>query len=151
MSTLDDLRGDLSRNRQPASMAGLPVDVREWAKDTLWPFLETMLDLHGEHLDAIDEIIEQTEDFLQAETAQEIGKPIGIGFALADELERRAGGDPGVKKMVAEFRAAAQAALAIIREIAIPEDGDADADSGAGSDLEDEDEDEDDEHEEVTP
>lgn len=122
--SLEELRTDLKRNAELASMAAIPVDIRQYMATTMWPFVEAVLDHLGEQDDAIAELIEQAEDFLHADTAKEIGKPLGIGFALADALEKLAGTDPKVKQLVAEYRTSAQTALATLRDVSIADDED---------------------------
>ena len=129
MSSLDDLRSDLAK-KDLASMASLPVDVRQYFANEVWPFFEAALDVIDEQQGTIDELIEQSEDYLHAETAKEIGKPIGIGFALADELEKRLGpADGALRTVIAEYRQSAAVAMATLRDIAIPDDAD-DGDEG---------------------
>jgi hypothetical protein len=130
MSTLEDLRSDLQK-KDLASMAALPVDARQYFANEVWPFFESILDVLDEQQGTIDELIEQTEDYLHAETAKEIGKPIGIGFAIADELEKRLAPQDPLRGLVAEYRSSAATALATIRDIAIPDDGDGESDEDA--------------------
>lgn len=129
--SLDDLRKDLKRLGDPGAcpaLAALDVNTRGYLKNEFLPLFDSVFDLLEEHEGTMDELTEQSEDFLHAETAQEIGKPITIGFALADELEKRLPQTPdanALRAMITEYRAAAQTALVTLRDIAIP-DGDED-------------------------
>jgi hypothetical protein len=135
MSSLDDLRSDLSK-KDLASMASLPVDVRQYFASEVWPFHEAMLDYMGEQDEIIAELIEQTDDFLHGATAKELGKPIGVGFAIADELEKRLGpSDTALRTLIGEYRASAQTALATLREISADDDEE-DEDGTEGEDEE---------------
>ena len=141
MSTLEDLRSDLKK-KDLASMASLPVDARQYFANEVWPFFESVLDVLDEQQGTIDELIEQTEDYLHADTAKELGKPIGIGFAIADELEKRLAPQDPLRGLVAEYRSSAATALATLRDIAIPDDvddGEDAEDGGEGDDEDDED------------
>lgn len=150
--TVDEMRADITRLADKVAMKDMPVDVRAYLADNLWPFLEGVVDRLEEHDGLIDECIEQTEDVLHAETAQLIGKPIGVGMALCTELERRLGGTPvdmKVRAMVAEYRVSAKIALETLQDIAIPDDPDADDEpaspanqNGPDDDADDDDEDE---------
>ena len=124
--SLQSLKSDLKRNSELAAMAALPVDVRTDFKETMWAVLDGLLEpqeeFQNETNDALAELIEQTEDFLHEETAKEIGKPIGIGLALAEALEKVASADPKVMQLIKEYRASAQTALATLREITAPDE-----------------------------
>ena len=142
MSSLDELRSDLQK-KDLASMASLPVDVRQYFATEVWPYIEAQLDFLGEQEEIIAELIEQTDDFLHGETAKELGKPIGVGFALADELEKRLGpSDTALRTLIGEFRAAAQTALATLREISADDDEEEEAPDAANDNGEDDEEEE---------
>ncbi len=151
LENVENLFKDLKRNNELASMQSIPVDVRTYNHNTLWPFMEAVLDQvkllaqHGKETDdAISELIEQSEDFLHAETAKEIGKPLGLALVIANELEKRLRPeDQKLRAMLAELRASAQTALATLREISINDDEDAgggeEGEAPAGADDEDDD------------
>jgi hypothetical protein len=121
--SLDDLRSDLKRNSELASMKDLDVNTRQYMVNTFWPYQEAVLDLMGEQDEIIAELIEQTDDFLHGETAKEIGKPIGIGYAIADELEKRLGpADGALRAVITEYRTSAATAIATLRDITAPDD-----------------------------
>jgi len=140
MSTLEDLRSDLKK-KDLASMAALPVDARQYFANEVWPFFESVLDVLDEQQGTIDELIEQTEDYLHADTAKELGKPIGIGFAIADELEKRLAPQDQLRGLIAEYRSSAATALATLRDIAIPDDVDDGEEAEDGGEGDDEDDD----------
>jgi hypothetical protein len=126
---IEALSADVVRNQKIEMMASLPVDVRRYMADNLWPLIETIVQAIAEHDDSIAECIERTEDAIHAETAQEIGKPIGLGLALCKELERRLGPgapDGRVRNLVAEYRIAAKTALATLQDITIADGEDED-------------------------
>jgi hypothetical protein len=155
MADGDQMRADLERNSSLVAMKDLDVMTRQYMGDVVWPFVATLIDKIEEQDASIDECIEQTEDLLHAETAQEIGKPIGIGLVLCTELERRLTAQPADVKLratIAEYRQAAKVALGTLQDIAIP-DGEDDEDvpksgpvaAGAAIDPDDDEDDEDDE------
>ena len=130
MADIEQLRADLARNSAPEAMRHLDVMTRGFFTDTVWPFFDSLVDTMEEQESALQECIEQTEDLLHAETAQEIGKPIGIGLMLCTELERSFMAPPSqgsiarMRALIAEYRSAAQIALGTLQDIAIPDDED---------------------------
>lgn len=164
LENVGNLFKDLKRNNELASMQSIPVDVRTYNHNTLWPFLEAVLDqvkLLAQHASETDEtiqdMIEQSSDLLHADTAKEIGKPLTLALVVANELEKRLRPDEvKLRAMLAELRASAQTALATLRQISINDDAEdeeapapgAPANANEGEDDEegdDEDEEDDDE------
>ena len=160
--SLEELRADLALNSDVKALARVDVMVREYMQETVWPWLSSLLDWAQDQEDAIGELIEQTEDFLHAETAEELGKPLGIGLTLAAELEKRLQpGDQALRKVIGEYRASAAQAIATLRDISIADEDEDDEEGApangntgaadADEDEDDDDDDDDDEGEEVTP
>lgn len=149
--SIEDLQRDLAANSEPAAMAHLPVDVREYFTGTLWPFMENIVTELNEQAAAIDDLIAGESDVLTTETAKELATPIILAQTIVALLEKRvAKGEIKVKAMIADFRVKAETALARLEEITIeepddePEDEDEDPDGDPDSeDDEDEDGDED--------
>lgn len=96
--SLSELRADIARNQ--AALAAkvttgeIPAPVAEYFSGTVWPWLEALLEESEEQADAIDELIEQTDDFLTAETAAKFSTLMVLGTALAQELKKRIDAEP---------------------------------------------------------
>jgi ABC-type transporter Mla subunit MlaD len=138
--SVNQLKSDLARNIR--SLSGT-ADVTAHLRDTLWPWLESLLDEIGEIDEAVGELVDQAEDFLQPDTAAIFANVIQACAALAGELRKRAPGDQALAMSLAQADQIVQAAAAKLAEITGLSDGDED-----DEDDEDEDEDEDDNEEE---
>jgi hypothetical protein len=122
---MDDLRADLKANIAEASkleLSQLPRHLR----DTLWPFLESLVENFEEVDDAVAELVDQSEDYLQQETAAVFAAAIESGLQLASELRARAGGDELLLKKIAQHEQLAKAALEVLTQATMlsPEDAD---------------------------
>jgi hypothetical protein len=136
--SLDELRADLKRNMAEAAKLTTFAEVRDHFVNTLWPYLEANLDVVEEMDDAVAELVDQTEDYLQAETAGVFAAVVQSSLLISAELRKRAAGDELLEKRIAAHEQLCQQALEMLGQITMiaPDD-----------DGEDEDEDEDDEGE----
>lgn len=74
--SLDEIRDDLKRNLAEAKLLmpsggnpTVPASIAVHLCETLWPFLESLVDTVDEIDDAVAELVDQQEDYLQPETA----------------------------------------------------------------------------------
>lgn len=134
MSTIEEVTSDLERHRTSAvEMKDLPVDVRTYFRETVWPTLQAMAEVLAEQDESIDGLIGETDDILHTETAQEITKPIVIALSIAQELEKRlpSGKEHKLRDLIAELRASAAQAISTIQDITVPDDEDEDEEAPA--------------------
>jgi hypothetical protein len=142
--SLEQLTEDLKSNTAEAQAIlandpGNPVLMH--LVNTLWPFQEAMLAEMMEQANALDEVVDEAGDMIQAETAGILAAPILAAQKLCEELEKRLGpSELELRGFIAETRRSVQEAAELLEEITIPP-GDEDED---GEDDEDEDDDEDD-------
>lgn len=99
--SLDELRDDLKRNMAEARTLTSVEQVRDHLVNTLWPFIEANIDVIDEIDDAVAELVDQQEDYLQPETAAIFAAVVQSSMQLAAELHKRAGGDPLLGKLIA--------------------------------------------------
>lgn len=133
--SLDELRADLARNVREAQGILDPA-TRAHLEQTLWPFLEAFMDQVEEIDDAVAELVNQQEDYLQPATAAVFAAVIQTGLELANELKARAGGDPGIAKKIADHDQLCQAAIGLLGEITmvVGEDDDSEEEGEAHAD-----------------
>ena len=136
--SLDDLRADLKRNMAEASRLTTVVEIRDHFVNTLWPFVEAVVDVVDEMDDALAEMVDQTEDYLQAETAGVFAALVQSSLMLSAELRKRAAGDDLLVKRIDAHEQLCQQALATLGEITMI------ATDGENEESDDEDEDEED-------
>ena len=136
--SLDDLRADLKRNMAEASRLTTVVEIRDHFVNTLWPFVEAVVDVVDEMDDALAEMVDQTEDYLQAETAGVFAALVQSSLLLSAELRKRAAGDDLLVKRIDAHEQLCQQALATLGEITMI------ATDGENEEGDDEDEDEED-------
>ena len=124
---LDDLKADISRNAEAAGQ--LPATaMRDHLRDAIWPFFEALVDKLDETLDsqaeAINSLIEGTEEVLHTETAALISTFIVGAAEVSRELQRRLQADPAAAAQwypkLAALQAQAKGILEIVEEITIP-------------------------------
>lgn len=154
--TLDTLKNDLKQNL--ADLAALKPeiagadpslgvkDVISHLKNTLWPMLEAMVDEMSEMDEVLGDMVTNSEDILQPDTAAIFSAVIAgastIAAALKVRITREA--EPQLYKIVEELESNVKEATEIMKEIVI-DDG---SDFGEGEGEDDEEDDEDDEDEE---
>lgn len=126
--SLDELRNDLKAN-MAALVKITPGETRDHLKETLWPFLEALVDVVDEIDDAVAELVDQQEDYLQPETAGVFAAVIQSSLQLAAELKKRAGTDLNVVKAIGLHEQLCEQAMTVLGEITmIPSDHDEDDD-----------------------
>jgi len=136
--SLDELRDDLKRNMAEASRLTTVVEIRDHFVNTMWPFIEAVVDVVDEMDDALAEMVDQTEDYLQAETAGVFATLVQSSLHLSAELRKRAAGDDLLVKQIDAHDQLCQQALATLGEITMI------ATDGENEEGDDEDEDEED-------
>jgi hypothetical protein len=161
-SLLSDLRLDIKRNIADAKETLLEDPSGVHLRETVWPFLEGLVDKTDEVLrdfaDAITELIkkqegDEDEEILFEETAAELVQEIALGGELALALRKRindaADNSKEARLLLAKIDAYATKAkslVTMIQEITIEDDDpvevddpDADEDDDAEPDKEDDD------------
>ncbi len=144
--SLDELRADLKRNSAEAAKCRTFEDLRDHLVNTLWPFQEAVVDVTEEIDDATAELVDQTEDYLQAETAAVFAALVQSSLHLSAELRKHATGDEALTKRIDAHEQLCQQAMVTLGEITmIPpdekdEEGDEDdegedPDEGEGADA----------------
>ena len=123
--SLAELRADLARNVREAQGVAEPA-TRTHLEQTLWPFLEALIDQIEEIDDAVAELVDQQEDYLQPQTAAVFAAVVQAGLELAAELKARAGADPGIAQKIADHDQLCQAAIGVLGEITMVVGGDED-------------------------
>jgi hypothetical protein len=126
--SLEELREDLKRNLAEARSIVTIEQMRDHLVNTLWPFMEAKLDVLDEIDDAVAEIVDQQEDYLQPETAAIFAAVIQSGLMIAAELKKKAPGDATATKLIAQHEQLCNQAVEVLGAITmIPtEDGEDD-------------------------
>lgn len=125
--SLEDLRHDLVANLKESRGIADPA-TRQHLAETLWPFLEALVDIVEEIDDAVGELVHQQEDYLQPNTAAVFVAVIQSSLALAGDLKARAAGDPDISRRITEHEQLCEAAAAILGDITMVPEGDEDED-----------------------
>jgi uncharacterized protein YydD (DUF2326 family) len=130
--SLDELRADLKRNIAEATRLTTVTEIRDHFINTMWPFIEAVVDVVDEMDDAVAEMVDQQEDYLQAETAGVFAAVVQSSLMLTQELRKRAAGDELLVKRIEAHEQLCQQAIATLGEITMiapeGEEGDDDAD-----------------------
>lgn len=130
--SLDQLRDDLKRNAAEAGKLDEATSL--YMSATLWPFLEAFLDEVTEAVseidDAVAELVDQQEDYLQPETAGVFAALAQSSMQLAAELKKRSGGDARLLKLVSNHEQIYETAVALLGDITMitAEEADTEAD-----------------------
>jgi len=132
--SLDELRADLKRNHAEAGRVEGPS--RAHLKDTVWPFLEALVDIVEEMDDAVAELVDQQEDYLQTETAAVFAALVQSSLQIAAELRKYAAGDELLTKRIDEHEKLCQQAVATLGEITMIPSDDADEEEADEADEE---------------
>lgn len=150
MSNLIELRKDLARNQEEVRalrQRGAPSsEIAQHLAETVWPFLEAMLENVGEIDDAVDDLIQESDDLLQADTAAKISAPLILAGEFAKELEKRlqpAGAnaaDDGLRVKLKQFQSMFLDATNLIAEITIFDEDPNDDEEGDDEDDSDDEE-----------
>lgn len=135
--SLDELRADMSRNAKEAAKLTTVAEIRAHLINTLWPFQEALIDVVEEIDDAVAEMVDKTEDYLQAETAGVFAAIVQSSLQMSAELRKRSNGDELlVKRIDAHDQLCAQA-IELLGEITMIDADDDDDDGGADDEDED--------------
>lgn len=140
--SLDELRADLKRNMAEAGRLTTVAEIRDHFVNTLWPFIEAKLDIVEEMDDAVAEMVDKTEDYLQADTAGIFAAVVQSSLALSAELRKRAIGDDLLSKRIDTHDQLCREAIEVLGQITMI---DPEEDENEDPDAEDDDEDEADE------
>lgn len=148
--SLDELRADLKRNMAEAKTLTNFAEVRDHFVNTLWPYIEAKLDVLEEMDDALAEIVDQQEDYLQAETAGIFAAVVQSSLQISAELRKRAAGDDLLVKRLGQHDQLCRQALEMLGQITMisPDDDGNDEEEGEDADADEEDEDAEDEADE---
>lgn len=127
--SLDELRDDLKRNMAEARGLTTVDQIRDHIVNTVWPFVEAVVEdvaeSEAEQDDAIRELVDHEEDYLQPETAAIFAAVVQSSMQLAAELRKRAGGDAMVMQLITNHEQLCEQAVTVLGEITmIPTDED---------------------------
>lgn len=127
--SVEDLRNDLKQNLAEITRANSWEEVKAHLVGTLWPFLEGQLDQLDEMDEAIEELVDQQEDYVQPETAAVFAAVIQLGLQLGAELKKRHPNDPNVAAAVEQHELMCQQAIEVLGQITmVPNDNEEDED-----------------------
>lgn len=84
--SLDEIREDLKRNMRDVRSV-LDENTRNHLANTLWPFLEALIEEVAEIDDAVAELVDQQEDYLQPGTAAVFAAVIQSSLQLLGQLK----------------------------------------------------------------
>lgn len=135
--SIEALREDLKRNLAEARACASWEDLQKHLTETLWPFLEGALDEMDEMDEAIAEVVDQQEDYVQPETAAVFAAVIQLGLQLGAELKKRHPNDTNVAAAVEQYEQICQQAVEVLGQITMvpnEEDEDEDEDEAAPKD-----------------
>lgn len=127
--SLDELRKDLTANVAEASKLTSVEGIRNHLVNTMWPFQEAVLNELEEIDDAVAEMVDQTEDYLQPETAAIFASLVESSVGLAQELRAKTTDDITLKR-IAEHEKLCQLAMTTLGEITMVAPADGDDDDG---------------------
>ncbi len=137
METLQADMTDLSARTKGLSSLSTTGDLVDFLKKNLVPFIASHVDESVEIDGCVNDMLENAEDILQTETAEQFSRVIALGTALSDALSTRSP-SPEEAAVISEFRKEAATALATIAEITVLEvDDDEDEDETEGKEASD--------------
>lgn len=129
---LDDLKEDLVANQKDAAtiLARNPDNpIMKHITNTMWPWMEALLEEVGEQALALDEAIDERGDMLQHETAGEFAAVILACTWLCDELDKRlTPSEVDLRTKIATVRDTVASASVTLEEITLPPSVDDDED-----------------------
>lgn len=128
--SLEDLRNDLKQNIAEASKLATVDQIRDHLVNTLWPYVEAQLEVVEEIDDAVAELSEQTEDYLNPETAGIIGALVQSGLHLSAELRKHSAGDELLIKRLDGHDQLSQQVMEMLGQITMIPDGEEPDDEG---------------------
>lgn len=135
----EDLKANIAHVQSQLGPLTSASELVAHLQNTLWPFLESLVEDMEQIDGCVDELYHQSEDILQPETGAVFQAMITGGLVIAQELKKRLAAnteDLKLRKAVGEFEALANQCTGILQEITIPEDDEEDAED---SDEDDED------------
>lgn len=138
----EDLKSNIASLKDLTALSPLD-DYAKHLKDTLWPFMESMLEQIEDLDGCVEDLLNHAEDILQPETGALFLTVVTGGLGLVGELKKRLGpgDDPKILAAIAEFEKNANEATAVLTEITIPvQDEDEDEDDEEGDEDDDDDE-----------
>lgn len=145
---LEDLQSDFKSNMEAARrlLAADPDSpVVKHLVQTLWPFQEAVLEEMAEQAEQLDDVIDQTGDMLQAETAAVFAALIVLSGKLAEELDKKLmPSETETRGMIVKLRELNAEASELLEEITVPPSVDDDVDDST-LDADGDDDDDDDE------
>lgn len=121
---MEELKSDLAANLAEAQrLIATGGSTGAHLAQTLWPFLEALVENIEEIDDAVAELVGQQEDYLQPETAAVFAAVIQSSLDLAQELRARALEDATIAGKIAQHDALCEQAIAVLADVTlIPED-----------------------------
>jgi hypothetical protein len=134
VSSLDELRDDLKRNVAEARTLTTIDQVIGHINNTMWPFVEVVLDVVEEQDGSIRELVDHEEDYLQPETAAVFAAVVQSSLQLAAELRQRAGADAMIAQLVSNHELLCEQAVMVLGQVTMVPDDDDEDDEDGGSD-----------------
>lgn len=136
---IPELESDIKRNLTATGTAGLPPEVAAYMTNFVWPMFESVTEEMSSMAEAIDELIEQTDDILHQDTAATLAEPLAIALTLATALEQRLGQTPQdqfLRSQVKQLRRSVKAAEALFDQITVMDEPEPEATDGPASEGE---------------
>lgn len=147
---LEDLQSDVKSNRDEAQrlLSNDPENpLLRHLVNTVWPFQEALLEEMSEQAEALDEVVDQTGDMIQADTAGVFAAVILANQRLCDELDKKLGpSEIELRGFLVKAREATREAAELLEEITIPPSVDDDAEDLDASTVDDDEGPDDDDH-----
>jgi len=127
--SMEELKADLRRNLTDAAKLEGFSAVGKHLVNTLWPFLEALVENVEEIDDAVAELVSQQEDYLQPETAGVILALVEVAGAMAGRLAGAE--DDETKQLLALHAHLSQEVTSLLEQITLDgsdeDDGEDDA------------------------
>jgi hypothetical protein len=131
----EDLKANVAAARDLTVLSSID-DIAKHLKNTLWPFMESMVEQIEDLDGCVEDLLNHTEDILQPETGAQFLVTINGGLGLMGELKKRLGpgDDPKILAAIAEFEKNANDMIGTLTEITIPVEDDEDPDADEDED-----------------
>jgi hypothetical protein len=139
--SIEDLQSDLERNLAELDNRAFTSfdDVRSWLRDTLFPLMTNMTSEIEEIDNDVADMVQQSEDILQPETAGLFAMVIANCIQLAGALGKRLKQNPNDQKWAAKIQQSlhvCELATKTLQEITVqPDAPDDDGESDEGDDT----------------
>ena len=146
--SIEQLRDDLKANLASVKTVDPtnPIAVMGHLKNTLWPFLESLVDELTEIDESVAELVDGVDEVLTFESGKVFAGIIAGGLVMTQMLEAQAAADPKIRAAINEWKSLAEQGGEILDEITLPEGYD-DEDAETGDDEPDADDDAEDDDE----